>query len=340
MGRLNEDERGEVTTGYKGHWEEADALGDPILIVAPDPEVPGDPGFGRPQFVALVDQYEALTEEIAELVEGELPTLRSERDALFGKDNEDFGGVWFRLLQYKMLVKARLGTRHPLFDTVPNIGDVTPDNLLKILDRFIRHWTRVNAALASPLVLGDPEPDSLSLEQLIQRRDDIDAKIERIDDIETSELPHKRAQREALFGDVSEKKRLETSIIARMLLYRVIIESRFPGQPIALSLPEIFPGESTASLPTFRYFFTQTAEGDVILWFLMPDGVVGVVAVFMKEGVEEFSTVVSLEPGQSQQVTWPGVTIVDGVDEVTLRDEEDRDVAIGVEDPTLPDPGP
>lgn len=76
-----------------------------------------------------------------------------------------------------------------------------------------------------------------------------------------------------------------------------------------------------------------------MLWFQMPAGVPGVTNILVRERTEQFTTGVVLEPGQSQQLTWQGVTISGEIDEVALRDAENNVLATGVRDPDLPDPG-
>lgn len=328
MGRIREMDRLTVVDVNIAHWTQTNLHnGTPIEIV---------PGFGLPQLQALRDAYAALGDEIFQLEQSELPFLRAERDSLFGSNNKDMDGVWFRLLQYKMLVKSKLGLWHPLTKTIPDLGKVQPSRLLKILDRYIDHWQRVNAALAEPLVIGD-----LTLEALIQRHDDIEAKIEAIEEIEFGLLPLKRAERELLFGDVAEDDREPTSIIARLLLYHITIRTMFPGKLIAASLPEIFPGHSpTSTLPTFRFNFAQTGASHVELWIEMIAGLVDAQTLYLREGTAELAMAVSLQPGQVWKTAWQNVVIVEGVDEVVLRNGRGIDIARGVFDPTLAEPGP
>lgn len=103
------------------------------------------------------------------------------------------------------------------------------------------------------------------------------------------------------------------------------------------TLPGTSDGET---LPTFLFNWSQTGETTVTAWFQMPANVAGVTNVLLVEGESEFSTVVVLEPGQSQEMTWEGVTIDGEIDEVVLRDENNEVLARGVRDETLPDPGP
>lgn len=94
------------------------------------------------------------------------------------------------------------------------------------------------------------------------------------------------------------------------------------------------------TLPTFVFNWSASGELTVIVWFQMPEGLEGVTNVLLVEGENEFSTTVSLDPGQSQQVTWENVTIEGEIDEVVLRDADNEVLARGVRDETLADPGP
>lgn len=102
-----------------------------------------------------------------------------------------------------------------------------------------------------------------------------------------------------------------------------------PGQPVEP------PVEVTA-----RYYRRQDGPTTWAVWFEHPEGIEGVTNVLFVEGEQQFSTVVSLQPGQSQQVVWEGVTIDGEIDEVVLRDVDNNVLAIGELDPELPDPGP
>lgn len=139
MARIPEPNRLPVVDANIGHWTEANVVaGSPIEIVA---------GYGLPQFHADRAAYHTKTDEITQIADNDLPILRAERDAIWGVSPQDDDGVWFRLTQYKSMVRARLGARHPLTRTVPNIGPITVERYLTIFHQFIDHWERVNAAL-------------------------------------------------------------------------------------------------------------------------------------------------------------------------------------------------
>ena len=129
---------------HLAHYAQANTVnGSPFVI---------ETGFGRPQLLALRNTFDALRQQIAGLDDegGELSSLRSERDDIFGENGEDDDEVWFWLKLYKGAVKSRLGGRHPLTRTMPNLGKIQPKNYLETLRRYIVHWTRVNAALPNP----------------------------------------------------------------------------------------------------------------------------------------------------------------------------------------------
>lgn len=331
MGRIPDYQRRAVVESHLEHGAQAEQVaGSPIII---DPAT--TPPFGIPELEALLNAYDAVTDEILLIDETDLPLAYSQRDGLFGTDAEDYGGVRFRLLQYKQQVKVTLGGRHPLVKTVPNLGKVRVNRYLVILDRFIDHWQRVNELSAQPMVIGD-----LTLDGLTQRHADLEAKMREITGLE-GKLQYLREERERIFGDVPEEERELTSIVARLLQYHNLIETTFPGQPIADSLPEIFPSGGGPTLPTCAYGYQESEPGVVLFWVQVPVDLTGVQLVYAREGIVEYTRDISaVPPGQTVQSTWTDVTIVDGIDEITLRDAEGRDIARGVYDPELPNPGP
>ena len=114
MARIPEALRLQILDAHLGHYAEANTInGTPIELVA---------GFGLAQLQTLRDGYADKVLEIQQLEESDLPNLRAERDGLWGLSPQDDDGIWFRLSQYKPLVRARLGARHPLSRTVPNLG--------------------------------------------------------------------------------------------------------------------------------------------------------------------------------------------------------------------------
>ena len=212
MSRLNENERLPMLDLQIPHYGLADALpGGPIVLPIINPD--GTPGtYARADLVAQRAAYETLTDAIMALAETTQPAIRSERDDLFGIDGTDVDGVWIRLLSYKPLVVARLGARHALARTVPNLGDVMVKDYLDIIERFHAHWLRVNTALpvAAPLLVG---PMTAAL--LLARHTALKAKVKEISDAEL-DLSLKRADREQLFGDEAAEVREPNSIIARL----------------------------------------------------------------------------------------------------------------------------
>lgn len=324
MGRIPEDERLPLLDGFVGHYAQADGLGTPIEIA---------PGFGQPELNALREEYHDKREEILGL-KSLLELLRAERDAIFGTDPDDETGVWFRLRQYKSMVRLKLGVRHPLSKTVPNIGDVRPSTYLSILHRFLNHWTRVNTALGAPLTLG-----LFVIADLQAAHDTIEEKRRAIEAGEDGSLPLARAEREKLFGDMPEEERDDESIIARLQLYVITIETQFPGQPIADSLPSIFPSTSgPAVLPTFRFNWVALPDGQVKTW-LEVAALEDAASVFLKEGA--FEGAMPIEPAAAdgvQVIIWNGVTIVDELDRVEIRSAAGVTLARGDRDTAFAEP--
>ncbi len=313
MGRIPEIDRLPMIDEHLSHWQQADALaGTPIEIVT---------GYGRTQLQAQRDAYHAKAVQIQTLDETTLPAVRGERDAIFGLNAEAVNGVWIRLTQYKAMVQALLGANHPLARSVPNLGVVTPGEYINILHRFLPHWPRVNTALGAPMTLG-----TFTLANLQTVHDNLDLKIDEVTDAET-ELGLGREQREVLIGDVPSDKREQAAIIARLELYHAVIEARFPGQPIATTLPRIFP-EGGPALPRFDFKNSTLAPGQEKTLVKDPS-LPNAAVVYFKEGAFEQTQPYSATPGSTNAFTWSGVTVVDGLDAMELRDADGRTIARG-----------
>ena len=325
MARIPEALRLAIIDGHSTHWTEAEVLnGGPILIVV---------GYGLPELIAQRTAYQALLTAIIQL-EGDLPALRAERDGIWGLSPQDDDGVWFRLTQYKALVRARLGAKYPLSRTVPNFGDLNISRYLTITQQFIDHWERVNAALPSPLTLG-----SFTLALLQAAYTNLDTKIKGVESSETS-AAIKRAEREQLFGDEAEELREETSIIARLVLYQATLSAMFPNQPITDTLPAIFPASSSPSVTNFDFNWVTQPGGNVKLWYVAPTpALTAAEQVFLKEGAfEATAPVAGTTPGSIQVHNFSGVTIVGELDELELHNAAGLTVARGVRNAGLPEP--
>ena len=98
---------------------------------------------------------------------------------------------------------------------------------------------------------------------------------------------------------------------------------------------------ATPSLPTFGFNWQPAGTG-VTVSLVVPAGVSGSVNILLREGAVELATTASVSPGETKQITWPNVTIVDDVDEVLLRDATGTDLARGDRDPAISvtPPGP
>lgn len=325
MGRIADDDRLPMLDGFIGHWTQADALGTPIEIA---------PGFGQPQLVALRDQYHDKREEIENL-KGELSLLLAERDAIFGTSHADQNGVWFRLRQYKPMVRLKMGVNHPLSKTVPNLGDITPKSYQSILHRFLNHWTRVDAALVTPLTLG-----TFGIADLQAAHDSIEDKRKAIEATDEGALPLARAEREKLFGDVPEDERDDESIVARLQLYTITIQTQFPGDPIADSLPDIFPSTSPPdAVPTFRFNWVAQTGGELKTWLEVPTVEDPSAFVFLKEGaMEQLEPLDPSAPDGVQVITWNGITIIDELDEFEVHGTNGVTLARGERDTSFAEP--
>ena len=329
MGRIIEAQRIPTVDAFLGHYTEAELVnGGPILIAV---------GVGRPQLLAKRNQYHALQGEMVSLTETQLPGLIAERTAVWGNSSDDELGVWFHLRLYKPMVRLRLGARHPLNKTVPNLGEVQPRTLGSICHRFEDHWARVNAALVAlaqaPLTLG-----AFTLAVFQAAHATLEAKNTAIEALVEGSRPLTRAEMERLYGDVAEEDREEDSLVAWMLGYDITIQTMFPGQPIAISLPRVFPAGSPANLPTLRFNWVAQAGGVVKLWIETPNLPAGVLLV-LSEGVVELTQAFNpANPGGTQTYFWNGVTIIDELDELELRDADGTTIARGVRDSSFAEP--
>jgi len=122
------------------------------------------------------------------------------------------------------------------------------------------------------------------------------------------------------------------SIIARLLQYHATIQGNFPGQPIADTLPRIFPQEA-ASLPRFDFNWRDLGGGQLKTWLRDP-GVDDATEVHLEEGAVTLSQAYAQgAPVQAQ--TWAGITMVGELDVLELRDATGHTTARGRRDTTL-----
>ena len=329
MGRIIEAQRISTVDALLGHYTEAEVVnGAPILIAV---------GVGRPQVLAKRNQYLAMQEELVSLTETQLPMLIAERAAVWGNSPDDEAGVWFQLRLYKPMVRLRLGGRHPLTKTVPNLGEVQPGTLGSICHRFEDHWTRVNAALVAltlaPLTLG-----AFTLALLQAAQTTLQARNTAIEALVEGSRPLTRAQMERLYGDVAEDDREEDSLVALLLGYTVMIQSMFPGQPIALTLPRVFPEGGSPTLPTFRFNWIAQAGNVVKTWIETPNLPAGAL-MFLHEGVVELTQPFNpANPGSTQTHLWNAVQVIGDLDELEIRNGDGTTIARGTRDNSFAEP--
>lgn len=101
--------------------------------------------------------------------------------------------------------------------------------------------------------------------------------------------------------------------------------------------PDAPPG---TELTTFAFNWSQLDPSTIEIWFQTPPDLTGIDSLFVREGTAELLTAASPLPGEVFKTTFSGVTIDGEVDEVKLRNAAGDDIAEGVRDETLPDPGP
>lgn len=291
MARIPDKDRLPMVDGHIGNWNEADTAAGAAVLVD---------GKGVADLQAKRTAYHDKQTEIQQ-AEDDLEFQRAQRISIFGENSEAEDGVWYKLKLYKSYVRARVKKSSPLGRTIPNLGKVTIENYESILHRFINHWTRVNAVLASEMTMGD-----LTLAGLQAIHDQLQSLAGAIEIAETSTLPTLRAEREEMFGDVSDDERDEDSIITLLLQYHTEIEARFAGQPVAASLPDIFPdGGSSTTLPTVPFDWVQADESTVNIWVRIVAGLTDLFDLHAVEGTAELSYQVdAVPPGQTVQATW------------------------------------
>ncbi len=328
MGRIKEADRLDLLDDHAAHWGEANALGAAIVL---DLNTVPPSTLTLAQFEQLREDYEAKRDAETELEQTILPTLRQDRDILFGTSVTDETAVWFWLMKYKPAVRLKLGRKKSLARTIPNVGAITPGDYVDILQRFIDHWELVNPALPAPFVLG-----TMTLADLILKRDAIEAKTKLIRKKEAA-LALLRQQREDFFGDVSEDDREDTSLVTIMETYHVAIETKFPGQPIVTTLPRIFP-EQDGPLPKFKFNWRDLGGGQLKTWLADP-GLEDATTLYLKEGAVEQTK--PFTPGEEDTITaqtWTGITMVGELDVLELRDGEGKTIARGNRDVGLGEP--
>lgn len=328
MPRLTEFERIPMLDAHTAHWTQANTLpGGPIVLPILNPD--GTAGtYVLADLQAQRTAYQAVSDAILVLEGTTLPALRSERDDIFGLSGEDVDGVWIRLLGYKAMVVSRLGARHALARTTPNLGTVRVGDYTDLIERFYSHWLRVNAALpaAVPLLVG-----TMTAADLLARHTALTEKVKEVSDAEL-ELSVKRADREQLFGDEAAEVREPDSIIARLLQYHATIEAMFPTQPITETLPRIFPQEAP-TLPRFGFNWRDLGGGQLKTWLRDP-GLNDAVDVHLEEGAVTLNQAYAQgAPVQAQ--TWSGVTMAGELDVLELRDAAGHTIARGRRDATL-----
>lgn len=329
MGRIKESKRLGLLDDHGAHWGEANALtASPVVL---DLNTVPPSTLTLAQFEQLREDYEAKLNAENEFEHTLLPTLRNDRDLLFGTSAEDENGVWFWLIKYKPAVRLKLGRKSSLARTIPNLGEIIPGTYLDILQRFIDHWELVNAALPAPFVLG-----TMTLADLIAKRDALEAKTKLIRKKEAA-LALLRQQREDLFGDVNEDYRDNTSLVTIMETYHVTIEVKFPGQAIVTTLPRIFP-EQDGPLPKFKFNWRNLGGGQLKTWLADP-ALEDTTTLYLKEGAVEQTK--PFTPGIKDTITtqtWTGITMVGELDELELRDGDGKTLARGERDASLNEP--
>ncbi len=326
MSRIKETDRLALLDDHAGHWTGANALPTGPVVLDLNTNPPST--LTLAQFEQLREDYRTLSGAETHLELTILPTLREDRDLLFGTNVEDETALWFWLMKYKPAVRLKLGRKKSLARTIPNVGAITPGDYVDIIQRFVDHWELVDAVLPAPFVLG-----TLTLADLIAKRDAIEAKAKLIRKKEPA-LALLRQQREDFFGDVNEDNREDTSLVTILETYHVAIELKFPGNAIVATLPRIFP-EQAGPLPKFKFNWRDLGTGQLKTWLADP-ALAAATTLYLKEGAVEQTK--PFTPGEKDTVsaqTWTGITMVGELDVLELRDGDGRTIARGNRDAGL-----
>ena len=123
------------------------------------------------------------------------------------------------------------------------------------------------------------------------------------------------------------------------MLYQAIIRSRFPNQPLADSLPDIFPVGGPGPLPTFDYNWVVQPSGAVKTWLAAASLPAGAKLLFLKEGNFEQTTVLATNPAGGMHVSiWTGLTVVGELDQLEVRNAANITIARGERNSSLAEP--
>lgn len=312
-----------VTTGeeFDSHWTDVDA----DRVANSQPEFELITAYGLTNFAAdLAAVASAITAQLS--LENSLTIAINARDTKKAALRD-------RVIEFRKQVDYRL--KGSIYSTslpdTPQLG-ASEQKFLRALDDVADLWTRMNADTTTqdfdpPLVFsggfGLAEFNTAVAAMRTQYKAVVDAE---------NDAKIGRKKRDALLDAFRD----------RMVQYRLAIELEYGESHIfTQSLPDVYPGNGGGGGgPTFPFHSTLTPEGNLVLWFQMIAGLIGVTNILVREGIEQFTTGVVLNPGQSQQLTWENAPISGEIDEVALRDEFNNVLATGVRDPNLPDPGP
>ncbi len=110
--------------------------------------------------------------------------------------------------------------------------------------------------------------------------------------------------------------------------------SRGNGPPSAVATIEVAGAVATAA------YGTGVEGTNTAVWVYVPPELVDVQTLYLQHGGTPFFTAFSPTPGTVARTTWPGMVISGAIDEVKLQNGSGEDIAVGIYDPMLPDPGP
>ena len=114
--------------------------------------------------------------------------------------------------------------------------------------------------------------------------------------------------------------------------------SRFPNDPIAQTVPEVFPPETGTTVPTFGMNWVMQPGSELKLWFVRPNVAGGVLVAIQEGAVEQTQPLDAGTPGDIEVTTWSGIVVVNEIDAVQIRNGDGVTIARGVRNIVLPEP--
>lgn len=331
--RLAEKEVRPTVEKHLGHWQNLETqTGAPFQPV---------PGLTIPVLTARLEEWETLGAEIEDGGKSRFDVLYAQRDAFWGQNAKDPSGAWYWLGFYKKGQGNALKTlphstqTAALAGLAPALSNNSTGAIPGLFEKFVAHWTRVDAALVAggkaPLKIGQ-NFDLAALKTAQTGWNDAQSQIEEL----KGQVPQWHAERDLVLGDFAEADREADSLISMLYNYHFGVETQFPGSTYAQTLPRIFPAQpSDKEPPHFAFNFASDQSGTSV-WFHVEVGNQAQ-TLFLKEGAETFVKPFEASEGW-HTIEFPGLQIAEELDRLEWRGENNQILAWGKRDENLPKP--